>query len=101
AVGLAGESRAGKPAEVAVTPGDAIRISTGAMLPEGADAVVRRENAREDRGTVAIEGEVPPGKEVRRAGEDISAGEAVLKTGTVLGPAELGVIASAGIAEVS
>ena len=101
ALRLTGESRAGTPASVALTGGDAIRISTGAMLPAGADAVVRREDAREGRESVEIQAEVPPGKEIRRAGEDIRAGETVIEPGTVLGPAELGVIASVGISEAS
>jgi molybdopterin molybdotransferase len=98
---LVGESRAGRPAQVRVAGGQAVRISTGAMLPEGADAVVRREDCRELGESVEVQVEVGPGKEVRRAGEDITAGEVVLERGTLLGPAELGVLASVGASEVT
>ena len=98
---IAGESRAGHPSPNAVEPGQAIRISTGAALPAGADAVVRVEDTAADDGSVSIHVEVVPGKEVRRAGDDVRAGEVVLERGTRIGPAELGVLASIGVAEVS
>jgi molybdopterin molybdotransferase len=94
------ESRAGRPAETVLSAGEAIRISTGAALPAGADAVVRIENCRDCGETVEVLAEVAPGKEVRRAGEDIRASEVVLRRGTVLGPAEVGVLASVGAAAV-
>jgi molybdopterin molybdotransferase len=97
---IAGESRAGSPASIALSSGDAIRISTGAALPRDADSIVRIEDCREAGETVEVLVEVPPGKEVRRAGEDISAGDLVLVQGTVLGAAEVGVLASVGTAEV-
>lgn len=95
---LADESRAGAPAGAALRPGEAFRISTGAALPEGADAVVRREEASEEHGAVVIEVAVAPGRDIRRAGEDIRAGKEVLGPGAILGPAELGVLASVGAA---
>jgi molybdopterin molybdotransferase len=93
-----GEARAGHPAAEALRAGTAIRISTGAMVPEGANAVVPVER------TTAVTGaesrvrvpETEPGANVRRAGEDISVGAVVLRRGAVLGPAELGVAASVG-----
>lgn len=97
---IAGESRAGSPASIALSAGAAIRISTGATLPRDADSIVRIEDCREAGETVEVLVEVPPGKEVRRAGEDIRAGDVVLAQGTVLGAAELGVLASVGTAEV-
>jgi molybdopterin molybdotransferase len=85
---------------VAVRPGTAIRISTGAVIPEGADAVVPLESAREaGAGRVAVH-DVSPGANVRRAGEDVSAGALVLRTGTVLRAGEIGVAASMGRASV-
>jgi molybdopterin molybdotransferase len=96
---VVGESRAGKPAEVALAPGQAIAISTGAVIPQGADAVVRVEDTRpaaSGEGRVEILIEAPVGLDVRYAGEDIQAGERVLRRGTPLGPAELGVLASLG-----
>ena len=87
---------------------EAFRISTGGVVPEGADAVVRVEDTDQyeggragDDGTgeVKVLVEVEPGRDIRRAGEDIRSGDAVLKAGTVLGSAELGVLASIGLAE--
>ena len=95
------ESRAGSPAGRDVQTGETIAISTGAMLPNGADAVVRVEDTDGGRETVEVRTGVEPGHDVRRAGEDISAGEVVLAPGAELGPAELGVIASVGLGEVS
>jgi molybdopterin molybdotransferase len=98
---VVGESRAGKPAETALSGGDAIRISTGAVLPPSADAVVRIEDCLDKGESVAVAVEVSPGKEVRRGGEDIRAGDLVIERGTIIGPAELGVLASVGATEVS
>jgi len=93
---VAGESRAGAPYAGRLEAGEAVRISTGAKLPAGGDAVVRVEDAREEDGTVTVTRPLEPGAEARRAGEDIRAGEVVLRTGTRIGPAELGVAASTG-----
>jgi molybdopterin molybdotransferase len=98
---LVGESRAGAPAPSGPGPGEAVRISTGAVLPPGADAVVRVEDTAERDAIVAIRAEVEPGKEIRRAAEDVSAGEQVLSAGQVLGAAELAVAASVGAGVVA
>ena len=98
---VAGESRAGRPARSAVRDGEAIGISTGAVIPEGADSVVRIEDTSVRDGRVEIEAEVEPGKNVRHAGDDIEPGDAVLRQGVQLGAAELGVLASVGIETVS
>jgi molybdopterin molybdotransferase len=114
-----GEARAGHPFGGAVAPGSAVRISTGAVVPEGADAVVPVERTtavkeggigdgvdllhgmdvkgRHDR--VAVP-ETEPEANIRRAGEDIPLNAVVLRTGTQLGPAELGVAASVGRGEL-
>jgi molybdopterin molybdotransferase len=97
---IAGESRAGHPAPLPLPAGEAIRISTGAVIPEDADAVVRIEDCRELDGAVEVLTEVPRGKELRLAGEDIRAGDQVLDGGTLLEPAEVGVLASVGAAAV-
>jgi molybdopterin molybdotransferase len=94
------ESRAGRPAGSALHQGEAIGISTGAVMPEGADSVVRSEDTSLRDGRVAIGVEVEPGKNVRRAGDDIQPGATVLRRGAPLGAAELGVLASVGVAEV-
>ncbi|HKG34881.1 MAG TPA: gephyrin-like molybdotransferase Glp [Solirubrobacterales bacterium] len=92
---LVGESRAGHPAEAAVGEGETIAISTGAMVPDGADAVVRLEDTGPDGDGVEVRAAAAPGLNVRRAGEDVEAGEAVLRAGTAIGAAEQGVLASA------
>jgi molybdopterin molybdotransferase len=97
---LAGESRAGRPAEGAVGEGEAIAISTGAMVPDGADAVVRIEDTGTEAGEVEVLAAAEPGRNIRRAGEDVRAGQTVLRPGTPIGPAELGVISSAARSEV-
>jgi molybdopterin molybdotransferase len=92
---VAGESRAGSPSPVPLQPGRAIAISTGAVVPEGADAVVRVEDTERDGDSVRVRASVPAGANIRRAGEDLRRGEEALAAGTVLGPAELGVLALA------
>jgi molybdopterin molybdotransferase len=92
---VVGESRAGRPASRVLASGEAIRISTGAAMPEGADAVVPVERAEAGDGRVRVP-DVEAGRNVRRAGEDVRAGDVVLRAGADLGPAELGVLASLG-----
>ncbi len=96
---IAGESRAGHPYAGSVEPGTAVRISTGAVVPEGTGAVVQVELAEEGDGVVSVPGR-EDGTNIRGAGEDIRAGDTVLATGTVLGPAALGVLASIGYTTV-
>lgn len=95
------ESRAGHPARRSLAAGEAIAISTGAMLPGGADAVVRVEDTDAGAEQVEIRVEVEPGRDIRRAGEDIELGEVVLAPGTEIGPAEAGVLVSVGRGEVA
>jgi molybdopterin molybdotransferase len=100
ALRLVGESRAGAPAQVALGPGQAISISTGAVLPDGADAVVRVEDTRRRDGHVEVLAAAKAGQDVRGAGEDIRAGETVLRRGARIGAAELGVLGSLGRARL-
>jgi molybdopterin molybdotransferase len=94
---IAGESRAGAPAGEPLAGDAAMRISTGAPMPEGADAVVPVEQTSESGGSVVLERAARAGDHVRRAGEDMAGGEQVLAPGLRLGPAELGVAVSAAI----
>ncbi|MEO3875299.1 gephyrin-like molybdotransferase Glp [Nonomuraea sp. B12E4] len=80
----------------AVGPGHAVRIMTGAPLPAGADAVVPVEWTDGGTASVLIDRPVEAGNAIRRAGEDVQAGEIVLKPGIVIGPAQLGIIAGVG-----
>jgi len=93
---IAGESRAGAPATTSLNDDEAIRISTGAMLPDGADAVLQIELVDEHDGAVVLNDDVAPGRNVRHPGEDVRAGDTLLRAGTVLGPAELGVAVNGG-----
>jgi len=77
-----------------LAPGTAAKILTGAPLPAGADAIVPLEEAEERDGAVAIPGPVRPGAHVRRRGEDVRAGECILRAGAVLGPPEVSLLAS-------
>jgi molybdopterin molybdotransferase len=94
---------AGYMAEYELKPGTAMRIMTGAPVPPGADAVIQHELTRQpasDANSVEILTEVVPGNNIRAAGEDIQPGSRVLSTGSVLGPWELAVLASIGVASV-
>jgi molybdopterin molybdotransferase len=114
-----GEARAGHPFAGVVAAGSAVRISTGALVPEGASAVVPVERTTAVKGAglgddvvldPALRGEVrhdrvsvpdtEAGANIRRAGEDIPLNAVVLRAGARLGPAELGVAASVGRAEL-
>jgi len=97
---LVDESRAGATATAAVGDGEAVRISTGAALPAGADAVLQLELVTEADGTVTLRDAVPPGRNVRHPGEDLRAGTVVLRAGATLGAAAVGVAAAAGRASV-
>ena len=83
---VVGESRAGTPSDQTLHDGEAIRISTGAAVPEGATAVIRQEDADADTDgqTVTVNEAVAPGENVRNAGEDMHAGTKVLSAGAVL-----------------
>ncbi len=97
---LVGESLPGMPYGRSLASGQAVRIMTGAPVPDGADAVVMAEYAREQDGKVAIYEPVPPKKHVSEPGEDIKAGERVLAAGRRLRPQDVGVLSSLGIARV-
>jgi molybdopterin molybdotransferase len=83
-----------------LTPGTAHRIMTGAPVPPGADAIVKVEQTDGGTRTVRIDGPVEPGEHLRRAGEDAPGGALALPSGTVLGPAQLGLAAAVGAATV-
>ncbi|MBT9253220.1 MAG: molybdopterin molybdotransferase MoeA [Brockia lithotrophica] len=99
---IIGEQFAGHVVDVTVTPGTAVRITTGAPLPPGADAVVPVEDVEVVDDHVVIRREtVRPGENVRPVGVDVRRGELVIPAGTVLGPAEIGLLASLGISSVA
>ncbi|MDQ3762297.1 MAG: molybdopterin molybdotransferase MoeA [Actinomycetota bacterium] len=91
---------AGRTDSPSLQPGTAHRIMTGAPMPPGADAVVPVELTNRGRHHVQIFASRSPGDSVRRAGDDVAAGDEVLPAGAVLGPAQLGVAAAVGYAEL-
>jgi molybdopterin molybdotransferase len=95
---ISGESLPGSPFDGTVERGSAVRIMTGAPLPEGADAVVMAEVCSELDGRVAVSEAVAPRKNVGAVGEDIRAGEVVLRRGRRLRPQDAGLLASIGLA---
>jgi molybdopterin molybdotransferase len=92
---------AGSPAELALGAGEAIEISTGGVVPAGADAVVPIEYVVQDDNAIELAEAVAPGAHVRPRGGDIATGDVVAPAGVRLGPAQLGALAAAGIAEIS
>ncbi len=97
---LEGAGEAGEVPAVIVVPGTAARVMTGAPLPPGADAVVMVEDSVVEGEFVRFTRAVRPGENVRSAGSDLAAGQVVLVKGTVLGPAEIGLLATVGRYEV-
>lgn len=96
-----GESRAGKPFRGIVGEDDAVKISTGAMIPEGADCVAMKETCREEAGVVSVFSHSAKGDNVFPEGEDIKRNSVILKKGALIRPQEAGVIASCGISKVT
>jgi len=99
---VVGEVAAGHPARQALRGGEAMRIFTGAPMPEGADAVVVVERTRRlDGGArVALETSVAVGDAVRVVGDDLGAGDLVFEPGEVLSPGHLGVLTGLGVTDV-
>lgn len=96
---VVGESRTGR-LSPRLEPGTTCRIFTGAMIPEGADAVVMQENVTVQDGLAQFHTRPEPGDHVRRAGEDLAEGRVALRSGTRLGPYHLGLCAALDRAEV-
>jgi molybdopterin molybdotransferase len=93
---IIGEQMAGSATAFVVEPGTAVRIMTGALVPQGADAVVMVEYTEETEGNVRLLRPVEPGQDIRPAGQDLAAGEQALAAGASLGPPELGLLATVG-----
>ena len=97
---MTGTAWAGRGFDGAVEQGQCVRIMTGAPLPDGADTVIMQEYVERDGDKVTITVGNKPGQHVRQAGEDIAEGDIALTAGALLRPAQLGVLASIGRAEV-
>ncbi len=92
---------AGKISLKKINKGEAARIMTGAVTPEGADAVIRQEDTRKDGKTVIIYTSAKKNENIRFTGEDVREGELVIKKGSALHPADIGMLAALGKAFVS
>ena len=98
---IAGSAFAGVPFKGMVAAGEAVRIMTGGVVPQGTDTIIMQEHAAAENGQITIGGGHRQGQHLRRAGEDLRQGQPALRRGQSLRPAEIGLIASLGIAEVS
>lgn len=97
-----GTAFAGRGLDAVCESGQCVRIMTGAVIPDGCDTIIMQEQAEQrDDGLIAVGSNHQLGENVRYAGEDIKQGEVVLDQGNKIGPADLGVLASMGISEIS
>lgn len=96
-----GSSFAGHPFDGRVEAGQCVRIMTGGVVPAGADTIVIQEHTQVEDGGVRVPGGYVQGQHVRRAGEDLARGQVVLPAGRRLIPADLGLLASLGVADVA
>jgi len=96
-----GTALAGRPYKGKVGAGECVRVMTGAVMPAGTDTVVIQEVVRIEGDSIVVPAGQKRGQNTRAAGEDLKTGVAVLKAGHAIGPSELGLISSLGMAEVS
>ena len=97
---IAGEVLMGENADFSLDGGKCVKISTGGMLPEGANAAVMVEHTDNADGLCLVYKSVAPYENITKTGDDIGKGETALKKGTVITPAEIGILASLGIYEI-
>jgi len=97
---VTGEQPAGRDKQLRVSPGEAVRIFTGAPIPQGADAIVMQEDVTRDGNEILINTDVEVGEFIRRRGCDLAEGQKILAAGERIGPATLALLASQSFAEV-
>lgn len=95
-----GRAAAGVPFQGALPSGHALRVLTGAVLPEGVTTIVLEEDCRLSEGRISVEGPLKEGANRRLAGEDVTAGDVALKAGRRLTPADLALAAAVGLGEL-
>ncbi|MGH6892857.1 MAG: molybdopterin molybdotransferase MoeA [Dongiaceae bacterium] len=98
---VAGSSFAGAPYQGALKAGECVRIMTGGVVPAGTDTIVMQEHVKADKDRVTVGSGHKQGQNLRRAGEDLKVGQVALRRGLPLRPAEVGLISSLGIGEVT
>jgi len=96
-----GESQAGIPFDSKLGPGEAVRINTGAMLPDGADHVVAVEDVTEETGSISIRSSLEYRQYIRFEGEEVMPGDVLLEQGSMITPPALGFLTSAGVESVT
>src|SRR5881394_3598064 len=96
-----GEQPAGLDRQLRVSPGEAVRIFTGAPMPAGADAIVMQEDVTRDGDEIVINADIEPGEFIRRRGCDLAEGQRILAKGERIRATTLGLLASQGIADVT
>jgi len=99
---LAGESAAGRPWQGTLSPGQTVRIFTGAAVPPGADTIIVQEDTRAEAGSIALatKDAIPPGQHVRAAGSDFRTGKVLIEAGQHVTPQRIGLAALAGHASL-
>jgi len=97
---MIGSAHAGHPFDGRLAPGECVRIMTGAPIPAGCDSVVMQEHVEADGDRIKLTRELRSGQNIRRTGEDIEQGSAVVRRGQLIGPAEMGLLASLGLNEI-
>lgn len=98
---VAGRAAAGQPYEGAVPTGHAIRVLTGAALPDGVDTVILQEDVTTDERAIAFRAGVKPHANTRKAGEDVEAGQTILTPGRCVTPADLALASAAGLSKLA
>jgi molybdopterin molybdotransferase len=98
---VVGEAYAGAPFTGTLNSGQCVRIMTGAIVPDKTDAVVMQEHVENHLNSILIDDRHKPGQNIRKAGEDIQQGQTILQPGKNLTPADIGLLASLGIAETT
>ena len=96
-----GEQPAGVDRQLRISPGEAVRIFTGAPIPAGADAVVMQEDTTREGGEIVVNVDVHPGEFIRRRGCDLAEGQKILRRGERIRPTTIALLASQGFADVT
>ena len=97
---VVGEQPAGVDRKLRIGPGEAVRVFTGAPIPEGADAVIMQEDVRREGAQIFINAKVEPGEFVRRRGCDLSDGQKILSAGERIQPQTLSLLAAQGLPDI-
>src|SRR5712691_9330951 len=97
---VTGEQPAGRDRQLRISPGEAVRIFTGAPMPAGADAVIMQEDVIRDRDEIVLNVDAEPGEFIRKVGCDLSEGQKILSAGEKIRAATLALLASQGFSDL-